>query len=59
MAVDEALKTGDVFEFGTYPANAALPRVKGCTVSAEPIPGDDEHVTLVVSRGNGLMLLVK
>lgn len=59
VAVDEVLTSGDTIAVGTYPASAALPKIKGCTVSAEPIPGDDERVTLTVTRGIGLMLLVR
>ena len=59
VGADEQLAAGDTIAFGTYPANAALPRFKGCAVTAEPIPGDKDRVSLTVTRGLGLMLLLR
>ena len=58
-SVEGTVENGDKVVLGRYPANAELPRVKGCAVAAEPIVGDDDHVTLTATRGLGAMLLLR
>ena len=58
-SVEGTVANGDKVVLGRYPAGAKLPRVKGCAVAAEPIAGDDDHVTLTATRGLGAMLLLR
>ena len=57
--VEGTVENGDKVVLGRYPANAELPRVKGCTVATEPIDGDSDYVTLTATRGVGSMLFLR
>ena len=58
-SVEGTVANGDKVVLGRYPANAELPRVKGCTVATEPIDGDSDYVTLTATRGVGSVLLLR